>query len=168
MRRHVATVAVLALLLVQTSSAQMIRGSSGATDVPIRTNESGFLMPPNNWNIGLNPAVNTQATATQAAAGAGLINVADCISATFAGGTTAPAAVVGTLVIRDGATGTGTVIFSANMPLAGTIAASTPPIQQCRMGIPGSVNTAMTVEFTAAGGANTFESVRLTGYVRRP
>src|SRR5262249_10155520 len=114
------------------------------------------------------PAANTQASASRAAAPAGVVQVADCITATFVAGTTAPSAVNSTVVVRDGATGAGTVLWAADFALAGAIAASAQPVRVCGLDLAGSVATAMTVEFTAAGGANTFENVTLTGYDRLP
>lgn len=120
------------------------------------------------WSLVNDPAANTQATATRAASSTGGVHVADCITATFVGGTTAPAAIVGTVVIRDGATGAGTIVWAADIALKGNIAENPAPIAVCGLGIAGTANTAMTVEFTAAGGANSFETVTLTGYDRAP
>jgi hypothetical protein len=126
------------------------------------------VRPLPHWSLVNDPAVNTAATATRAASSTGGVHVADCVSATFIAGTTAPAAVNVTVVIRDGTTGAGTVLFAADLALAGTISDRATPVQLCGLSIPGSANTAMTVEFTAAGGANTFETVALTGYDRAP
>ena len=145
-----------------------IYGWDGASDRPIRTSPGGhlFSMAAPHWQVGADPAVNVVATATQAAAGAGISNVADCLIATFVGGTTAPAAVVGTAVIRDGAAGAGAIIFAADIAVAAAVASNPPPVQICGLHIPGTANTAMTAEFMAAGGLNTFQTVRLTGYTR--
>jgi len=56
------------------------------------------------------PAVNTQATKNQAAAGAGLKNVCTSISATISADATAPAAVQLYVYLRDGTTGSGTIL----------------------------------------------------------
>ena len=112
-----------------------------------------------------NPAVNTQATASQAAAGAGLRNIVDCISATYVADTTAPAATTVTLNVRDGATGAGTIIWTADLSLPAVASEDASPVQLCGLGIPGTANTAMTIEFAAAGGANTFQAVSMKGRV---
>lgn len=122
----------------------------------------------NHWVVGLDPAVNTVATATRAASATGGAHVADCLTATLVAGTSAPAAVNATVVLRDGLTGAGTILWSADFALAGAIADHPAPFALCGLAIPGTANTAMTVEFTAAGGANTFETVGLTGYDRAP
>jgi hypothetical protein len=93
----------------------------------------------------------------------GLALIADNLAARIVGGTTAPAAVSVTLNLRDGATGAGTVLASWTFVLAGAIAAKDEVIL-CDLNIVGTANTAMTLEFSAAGGANTLESVNLVGY----
>lgn len=118
------------------------------------------------WTIANDPAVNTAATASKAAGTGGAVHVADCVTATFVANTTAPAAAVVTAVIRDGATGAGTILWSADLGVTATAGLSSTPIYLCGLNINGTANTAMTVEFTAAGGANTFETVAVTGYDR--
>ncbi len=114
--------------------------------------------PPGMWAINSMPAANTQATASKAAV-ASTRHVATSITATFAAGATAGAAVA--INLRDGATGAGTILWT------GYLAA---PANDVRvlvisgLNIPGSANTAITLEFAAAGGATTLESVTLTGY----
>lgn len=120
------------------------------------------------WSLVNDPAANTAATATRAASSTGGLHVADCVTATFIANTTAPTAVNVTAVIRDGATGAGTIVWAADLALQATISDRAAPIQLCGLNIPGTANTAMTVEFTAAGGANTFETVALTGYDKAP
>lgn len=115
------------------------------------------------------PSSATQATASQAA-NPGEKHVADCLMATFAALTTAPTAVQVAVVIRDGPTGAGTILFQAVMSLPATGGANAPPIVACPtggLGLIGTVNTAMTVEFTASGGTNTVESVFLRGHDER-
>lgn len=100
------------------------------------------------------PAVNVRATATQAAGGAGRLHVARSIS--FAA---APAgvSVAETLVIRDGASGVGTIIYQADFVVGfGGV--------NVLLFLIGSSNTAMTIEFLANGGGGEFQSVSLQGY----
>jgi hypothetical protein len=118
------------------------------------------------WTLTNDPAVNTAATVSKAAGTGGAVHVADCATATLVANTTAPAAIVVTAVIRDGATGAGTILWSADMALTATAGVTATPVQLCGLNINGTANTAMTIEFTAAGGANTFETVGLTGYDR--
>jgi hypothetical protein len=105
------------------------------------------------------PGAAAQATASQAAAGALLFNHCTGIIASFSAGATGG---TGTVNLRDGATGAGTVLASFDM------SALLNTSQQFVFGsldIPGSVNTAMTLEFAAAGAATTLEKVTLIGYV---
>lgn len=115
------------------------------------------------WTVNSNPGVGVQATATKAAR-AGCRHICTGITATLVGGTVAPAAVQATLNLRDGATGTGTILWSAVLALPATAGSSAVPVQLSGLQILGSINTAMTLEFAAAGGANTFEAVSLQGF----
>ena len=115
------------------------------------------------WDETHTPAVNTAATASKAAGGAGVRHVCTSILAVFAAGTTAPAVAMKTLQLRDGATGAGTVVWSATVGVEATAGRNT-VIQLSGLNIVGSSNTAMTLEFDAAGGANTFQSVAIHGY----
>lgn len=116
----------------------------------------------NVWTAVDQPAANTQATETRAAAGAGVRNVCTSITAMFAAGASAPTAVNVSVVLRDGATGAGTILWAASLSIPAT-AGATNGISVGGLWIPGSANTAMTLEFSAAGGANTIESVSMTG-----
>lgn len=115
------------------------------------------------WAATHTPAANTQATASRAAAGAGVKNVCNTILVTFAAGATAPTAVNVTVNLRDGATGAGTVIWSATLSLSATAGQTAPVVALSDLWLEGSANTAMTLEFAAAGGANTVESVAMSG-----
>lgn len=119
---------------------------------------------PYSWAIVHTPAVNTAATISKAAGAAGLKHVCNAISATFVAGTSAPTAVVVSVALRDGATGAGTILWQANMALPATAGATANPILLTDLCIQGTAATAMTLEFSAAGGANTFENVSLVGY----
>lgn len=117
---------------------------------------------PAEWTVTHAPAANTQATASKAAVTA-VQHVCTAISARIVGGTTAPAATTATLNLRDGATGAGTILASWTLSLAGAIAAKD-EVNLTGLNIVGTAGTAMTLEFAAAGGANTLQSVTLTGY----
>jgi len=127
--------------------------------------QSGALLvsEPGAWAVTHAPAANTQASASKAAGGANVCHVCTAVSARIVGGTTAPAAVTATLNLRDGASGAGNVLQSWTLALAGAIAAKD-EVVLTGLRIVGSPNTAMTLEFAAAGGANTFESVNFSGY----
>jgi len=120
------------------------------------------------WAVTSAPAVNTVASASRPAspapAGAvGARHVCTSIIALIRGGTTIPAAFQATVNLRDGASGAGVILASFTLVLAAAVAAQD-GIVLSDQEIIGSPNTAMTLEFTAAGGANTFESVTLTGH----
>lgn len=108
------------------------------------------------------PSANTQATITKAAAGAGIRNICTGFTVTLAAGTTAPAAVQLTVMLVDGASGGTSYLWRSVICLPATAGAVTAFVRSGML-IPGSANTAMTLEFSAAGGANTFESVSMDG-----
>lgn len=115
---------------------------------------------PGEWSVTHTPAANTQATISRAAGAAGVRHV--CKSITVSGIGLAAAAEASVLVnLRDGATGAGTILWSQRIyiPAGGQNGFSI-----AGLNIVGSAATAMTLEFAAAGGANTFESVAMTGY----
>ena len=123
-------------------------------------------MPFDSWDAVHFPAANIQATATKASAGAGLRNVCNSITVTFAATATAPTAVNVSIYLIDGASGGTAYRWGTTVSLpavAGATTGYTPP----GLTIRGSVDTAMTLEFSAAGGANTVESVTMSGVTER-
>lgn len=117
-----------------------------------------------NWSINHAPVANTQATISRAAV-AGQRHVCTSISATLSAQATAVSGDV-QINLRDGATGAGTILWSQTVRVgaASSITADRAVITLSGLSIFGTANTAMTLEFSAAGGANTFESVALTGF----
>lgn len=115
----------------------------------------------NAWTAHHLPAVATQATATKAAAGAGVRNVCTSITVVFAAGTAAPAVQQLSVSLIDGASGGTTYLWRAYISLPATAGAVNGITLQ--LWRPGSPNTAMTLEWSAAGGANTFQSVSMAG-----
>jgi len=107
------------------------------------------------------PAANVQGTITRAAAGAGIKNV--CTSVTAAMSATGVATAAQVFVrVRDGTTGAGTILWTCTLAVSAT-AGTTDKVSLGGLWIEGTANTAMTLEFSAAGGANTIQSVSLTG-----
>ncbi len=108
------------------------------------------------WNAVHAPVANTIATVTIAAGGAGVRHVLESLTANVIVVTAANLLAVQPVywVVRDGATGVGTILFQGSATAA------------CLSGLSilGSPNTAMTIEFTVAPGATNFESVSATGY----
>lgn len=131
--------------------------------VTIEVSRANMSVVPSGWTIVLNPGVNTQATATQAAR-QGERHIATGIYAQLVAGAVAPTAVQLSVILRDGPSGTGTVIWSGVVALTAVAGAAANPVQIPDLFIKGTPGNAMTLEFSAAGGANTFESVTLTGF----
>lgn len=104
-----------------------------------------------------NPGTNTQATATVAAPGAGLRNVLTSVIAKLVGGTSAPTAINLSLNVIGGASA-GTPVWSVTISLDATAGRDNGFVLD-DVYIPVALNTALTVEFSVAGGTNTFESV---------
>jgi len=145
-------------------SVQLPPNSTGQvidTFTTVGNKERQVTVPPVGGQFALyhNPAAATQATISQAAGAAGVKNVATKLS--FSIYTGASAQTIITVGLRDGATGAGTVLWSKSVALPANSYWSEnvdlPHIQ-------GSAATAMTVEFSAAGVANSVESVCLMGY----
>jgi len=136
------------------------RNSSAANQSAANPNFALQTAEVGNWSQQNSPAANTQATTSRAAGGAGVRHVCTsitaCIVSTGAGGGG------GVINLRDGATGAGTILWSAQLGVPGINNGDSIVISG--LSIVGSANTAMTLEFAAAGGANTTESVAMTGY----
>lgn len=138
---------------------------------PIATDSAGRLwaMTAANspWTITHAPAAAAQATISRASAGAGLKNVMRgfMVSVIASGAVTAETVIVN---IRDGATGAGTVLWSAAIEVptlagAGTVSGS--PFGVSGLYLPGTAATAMTIESSAAPGANIAVRVNAWGEV---
>lgn len=115
------------------------------------------------WMVTSAPAAATQASASRAAGGAGIRHVCTGISIVVSGGPVAPAAQTLTFNLRDGASGAGSILGTWTVGVEAT-AGKTVTVQLNGVAIPGTANTAMTLEGSAAPGASTLESVVLTGY----
>ena len=118
---------------------------------------------PLQWSVVHAPAVNNQATASKTAV-AGQRHVCTSITATLVADGTGGSAVSGSVVLRDGATGAGTVLWQAAMAFAGTANTAANPIVISGLNIVGSTNTAMTLEFSAGPGTHSQQAVTMTGY----
>jgi hypothetical protein len=126
---------------------------------------SGTTPYPNGTWVAIHvPAADTKATITKAAAGAGTRNVCIGFTVTLSATASAPSAVQLTVALVDGAT-TGTdYLWRSVISLPATAGAQT-TITRTGCYLRGSINTAMTLEFSAAGGASTVESVSLEGTI---
>lgn len=108
------------------------------------------------------PSSNTQATITQTAAGSAIKNVCTSISASFASTNTTPTAKQVYLYLRDGGSGSGDILWSMALAIP-AVAGQVVGVAQSDLWIQGTNNTAMTLEFSEAGGANTVQTVTLIG-----
>lgn len=113
------------------------------------------------WSVIHNPAASSQATASIAAEAA-VRHVADCVSFS-AGSTTAPALTALTIVLRDGATGAGTIVWTHQVVISAATGQNVVPYGLCGLSLTGTTNTAMTLEFSALL-TNLIESVSVSGY----
>lgn len=117
------------------------------------------ITSPGTFSIHSEPAVNVQATISRAA-----VASQRHVATTVAFSINAVAAIAGpiSVYLRDGASGAGTILKSWRFAglAAGDNQIHTFGGLQCF----GSVNTAMTLEFSAAPGATNFENVSLEGY----
>ena len=134
-------------------------GTGGSTNIGVLKADR----PSDSWAIVHTPAANTQATITQAAGASGVRHVCTSITAVLAAGTSAPSAAQVKVRLRDGGTGAGTILWDATMCIQAT-AGVTNIINLGGLRILGTAATAMTLEFDGSAGANTFESVSVTGY----
>jgi hypothetical protein len=103
------------------------------------------------------PGAAAQATITKAAV-AGVRHICDSITATIACSGTAQTPI--NVVLRDGLTGVGAILWSAKLaaPINGMA-----DIELNGLSIPGTAGNAMTLEFTGAGAAATEQAVSMIG-----
>lgn len=120
-------------------------------------------LQPSNWSVTHSPAANTVASITQAAPAAGFKNVVTGFSITLATDGTAPTPIQLTAVIRDGATGAGTIKKNFIFGVPAVAGASAGVARTCYIDM--TAATVTTIEFTAAGGAHVFECVEMEGMV---
>lgn len=113
--------------------------------------------PVNQWSVQNTPAVTVQATITKAAV-AGVRHICDSITASIACGATAQTPI--NVVLRDGTSGSGPVLWSAQLSAPVNSFAS---ISETGLGIPGTAGNAMTLEFTGGGVAASQQAVTLAG-----
>lgn len=113
------------------------------------------------WALTHAPAVATKATISRAAL-ANNKHVCRSVSATFC---CAPAdtATIATLNLRDGATGAGPILRSWTLAIFNTTQGGIAQVDIAGLNIVGTTNTAMTLEFAAAPGAASFQSVGISG-----
>lgn len=140
-------------------------GNTGAASLAgFSANGAVLASAPGDWGVVHVPATVTQATATKSAGAAGVRHIATSVTATLCAGASSITAAAPLVVnLRDGASGAGTIVWSTiiNVPIA---AAQCTGVALSGLNVVGSTATAMTLEFNAAGGTNSYESVSLTGH----
>lgn len=120
---------------------------------------------PSAWTVNHAPAADTKATISRAAAGAGHCNVATGLTVMYVAGAAAPTAKTLSVAIIDGDTGGTTYLWGPVALSIPAVAGAVNGIALSSLWIKGTPNTKMTIEFSAAGGPNTVESVSLSGTV---
>jgi hypothetical protein len=132
--------------------------ASGANLGTLNSTGAALTALPGNWSVTNAPAATTQATITRAGvAGKRLVctSIAAAVSAVAAQGPLV-------LVLRDGASGVGAILWSVN--LGGFVIGTGGSFSIDSLNIVGTAGNSMTLEFTAAPAATNFETVALTGY----
>lgn len=109
------------------------------------------------------PGANAQATITEDAPAAGTRVVLQGFTASIANGATAPAAANVVVNVIDGASGGTTYLHRTTISNTAT-AGDTVVVTVSDLNIAGTAATALTVEFSAASGANTNQSISAWGY----
>lgn len=126
------------------------------------TNNLLSTRKPTGWSVVHTPAENTKATASKAAGSDGVKHVCTGFTVSLCSDATAPAAINLTVALRDGATGAGTILWQSVIALP-AVAGAFVTIWRESLWIEGTAETALTLEYSAAGGAHTYESVTLCG-----
>lgn len=137
-------------------------GISNTNNVAVTSTGVAYSTPLSTWSVTHSPAANNQATATKAGGGGTVRHVATSITVCTIDTAGTGSATIAHL--RDGGTGAGTVMRTWYMTTQSVTGIGQGCYNLSGLNMSGSANTAMTLEFTAAGGANVLESVTVTGY----
>lgn len=114
------------------------------------------------WRLLSAPGAAVQATATHAAA-TGLRHVLTSMSFFIAIAGTAPGSL--DVIVRDGATGVGAILWQGQIQTATNNSAQVIVNFNDEDGIIGTAGNQMTVEFAAGPGTSNFERLNATGYL---
>jgi hypothetical protein len=156
-----AALAVVEGLVFNGATWDRIRSASAANLGAQSGLGAALVAPPGEWVVSASPAANIQATVTRASA-AGVRHIARVIAADL-GANPAPGATLANPVLRDGASGIGSPLWQRLLTLQ-AVAGSSDHAQAASYNLVGTAGNAMTLEFLAAAGANTFEAVLLSGF----
>jgi hypothetical protein len=139
--------------------ADSIRGISATNLTDTTSVGTSMNVPLSTWSVTNTPAAATKATASKAAGGGTVRHVATSISVCTAQAGTAQTPIA--INLRDGATGAGTVLRTWKMS---SIIQDSKCVESSGLAMIGTANTAMTIEFGAAGVAASEQTVTLTGF----
>ena len=123
-----------------------------------------IAIEPGAWSVTSAPASGSQGSASIAAE-SGVRHILDCVSWSGASSGAVTAA-TGTLVIRDGASGAGTILQTfaiAHVTAAGAGVQTVPVTSVCNLNLVSTTNTAMTAEFSA-GVTGEAQTVNISGW----
>lgn len=127
-----------------------------------------FTRPPGGgWVVSATTTANPTGSipsASKAAGAAGVRHVATGVSIIVNAGASAPTATVWHIVLRDGATGAGTIKWQTDIGIQAVAGATNPLTVSFPTGIEGTAATAMTLEAQGNGVANATVSLNLFGY----
>lgn len=166
-RIRTATADALASTGIQTGNPSLFNGAtfdrqdgiSNTNNIATTSIGTAYTTQLATWGLTNTQAGAVQATASKAAGGGTVRHVVVHMSACL-GGTSAQAPVL--LNLRDGATGAGTILRSWLIGVG--MANDSRCVDVGGLNITGSANTAMTIEFAAAGNATSTATVNLSGY----
>lgn len=137
-------------------SVNDILSASAANLHSYLTQNALLTSEPGQWsNSYVTTTVNTQATVSQASAGAGKRNVLNWFVCGLYNDATGSVQVPLAFNIRDGGTGAGTLLWSVYLSLAATASIASQPFMLNGLNVPGSAATAMTFETSGATAAHT-------------
>lgn len=153
--------------VLHTDSAHRLLVSSTAISGSTDQNAVAYFAPaPTLWTATHVPAAATVATCGKAAGASGIKNVCTEVSFQLTADSTGGADLQ-TFVLRDGATGAGTILatWKVNMATGASIATT---IYKFNGPWIGTAATAMTLETSSTPGTHTLASVNMTGYTFKP
>lgn len=147
-------------------------GGNGTNAYTMLTDQNGMLSvsgPLNGWYVAANTALTAAQTTSAAklAGASGVKHVATGVHALIYGDSTGNADQV-TLVLRDGATGAGTIVASWQLKLATGANTIGTLVDVAGLAIVGTSATGMTLEITGASATHSIVTCSLYGYDVKP
>lgn len=144
-----------------TGNVTVVQATAANCNVTAATQWTGYANA--TWATNHAPAANTKATITRAAAGGGISNICTGFTVALCAVASAPAAVQITVALIDGASGGSTYLWGPTVISLPAVAGAMSAFAFGSRWDQGSTNTQLTLEFSAAGGANTIQSVSMKG-----